>query len=636
MKTTKNMMLRIGRVLFSTLVAAVLVTLTSCEDGPDQMPPTTPTVKTVELPESPTTDQVANAVDSPVIFLGNESSKEFSALQNRLKNISASLSDKNLHNIVIAANEINNINAENTEHLRATILRGGNIVVTNPEISTIEKLVSLLGKTVDIPVYRSNDKPISVIGVKQGKTYYAFKGGGANKTNAVYVHENLQSDEVKEIPVNYVEKEASDYVLGIKMDGLAKWLQQPANPLKLMKTLNDDEEQALQDLMSAQEITIDMGIELDALSSSGSWWSTYHNIEQVYRIWKAHSFDNNGKDFYCIKEEITAYNQNLQCGPEHEDEWTNISRQWELWRLAMQSVDEDPDWTDYSVIYGPYMRKINITNNLTVDSQQPLKVEAYDPENNSSGGATVTENFSYSLGGNMGCGMSGPSIGGSLGLSWGTSVSKFDADLSATANMTTDGELNWTYVGARPQTHFEVFSTNEHDLARSILKNTCTLHQAWIWSVPSSGSGKVHLNGEFEVYDEWLTYYLTPYETHEVYFGPSGVSRGTYDITVPPQYQQQWAMTVEPVSAALEDFLSSHLGNDYYWTNAVFFCEKETHTPDDTDDEISAYVKASKDMFDSNPELMKQAAEAAGIDSYTIKWNNLQGPEDSNFVYEVK
>jgi hypothetical protein len=33
---------------------------------------------------------------------------------------------------------------------------------------------------------------------------------------------------------------------------------------------------------------------------------------------------------------------------------------------------------------------------------------------------------------------------------------------------------------------------------------------------------------------------------------------------------------------------------------------------------------------------MKQAAEAAGIDSYTIKWNNLQGPEDSNFVYEVK
>ena len=95
-------------------------------------------------------------------------------------------------------------------------------------------------------------------------------------------------------------------------------------------------------------------------------------------------------------------------------------------------------------------------------------------------------------------------------------------------------------------------------------------------------------------------------------------------------------MTVEPVSAALEDFLSNHLGTDYYWTNAVFFSEKENHTAGDTDDEISAYVKASKEMFDNNPELMKQAAEAAGIDSYTIKWNNLQGPEDSNFVYEVK
>ena len=47
-------------------------------------------------------------------------------------------------------------------------------------------------------------------------------------------------------------------------------------------------------------------------------------------------------------------------------------------------------------------------------------------------------------------------------------------------------------------------------------------------------------------------------------------------------------------------------------------------------------LRIGRVLFDNNPELMKQAAEAAGIDSYTLKWNNLQGQEDSNFVYEVK
>ena len=69
--------------------------------------------------------------------MGDESSKEFAALQRRVKNISTSLSDKKLHNIVIAADQIDNISKEDTDNLRSVILRGGNIVVTNPEISTI-------------------------------------------------------------------------------------------------------------------------------------------------------------------------------------------------------------------------------------------------------------------------------------------------------------------------------------------------------------------------------------------------------------------------------------------------------------------------------------------------------------------
>jgi hypothetical protein len=283
------------------------------------------------------------------------------------------------------------------------------------------------------------------------------------------------------------------------------------------------------------------------------------------------------------------------------------------------------------------MHYIAIDNNLTNDAGQSLTVVGYDPENSTSGGATVTENFSMSLGGSMGCGTSGPSASASIGLSWGTSVAKFSPDLAATANLTTSGEVSWTYKGSRPGTHWEFADIGEHDLAASILKNTCTLHQAWIWSIPASGKGVVHLVGNFQATDEWLSIIEDIAETHEVYFGPDLTTNWTYDIVTPPQYKQQWSMTLEPVSEAAENYLINHLGADYYWTNSYFFTQKEEHTSSDKDDEISAYVAASKDLFDKNPDIMKKAAEAGGLTSgYTIIWQNLNGPDDSNFTYEVK
>ena len=96
-------------------------------------------------------------------------------------------------------------------------------------------------------------------------------------------------------------------------------------------------------------------------------------------------------------------------------------------------------------------------------------------------------------------------------------------------------------------------------------------------------------------------------------------------------------MTISPYNAAVEDYLISHLGTDYYFSKSAFFTEKEQHTSADTDDEISAYVAIPKTMFDNNPDIMRQAAEAGGITSggYTILWQNLTGPDDANFSYEV-
>jgi len=565
----------------------------------------------VHLAETPIEDVVGNALPHPALFMGSNSSMEYMALKRRLSLVSnAGLEDQNLHTLVIGTDELHALSPQEVEHLRALFARGGNILVLTPDAPAIAKLAQYLGKAVDIPILPSADLPFSMMAFKRGKTYLALK----------------------------VDEEATnEYLVGKRMDKTVEWLCQEGllRNGPVLKD-NDTEQQALQDLIDAQEITVDQGIDVKLLNDNDKWWTTYHNISITYHIWKAHSFDDGGKDYYCIKEEVTAYNQDLKCGPEAEDGWTGISSDWDAWRKAYEDADMNPSLYWIYRVYGPYMHFLGITNSLSSDSQQAVKVEAYDPENNTSGGATVTESFSYSLGANMGASSSGPTAGASLGLSWGTSVAQFSPDLKAIANISQDGQVIWKYTGARPGTHYKVFTTNTHDLAKNILKNTCTLHHAWVWSIPSQDN-VVHLNGSLSAYDEWVTYWQSSYETHELYFGPGIEAAWSFDIAAPPHYKQEWSMTVEPANQAVEDYLSSHLGKDYFWTNAVFFTQKETHTDADTDDEIANYVALSKQYFDNNPNIMQLAAQAGGItDHYTIHWHDLKSTSDTPaFSYEV-
>jgi len=599
------------RILNKKLWTAALCAslLLACDKQPDT--PDTPSFNPIPLEPTPTNDLVSNVLDNSALFLGSNSSAECVALQRRLTNITnGGLTDPTLHTLVIGVSQLNALGEKGGRYLRDVTARGGNIVVLEPDAASIGKLAKILGRTVDMPTLPQKDQPIALMAVKRGKAYISFK-------------------RPKDVTSN-------DYLMGKRIDKLVGWLKADATPVRFQANLKDDVEQALQDLCSAQEITLDMGIDIFVKTGDKSGWGTYHDISLVYYIWKAHSFGDDNRDFYCIKEEITAYNNELYCGPENSEDWTEVSRSWQPWRDAMSAAGQDPD-NGENYVYGPYMHYIAIDNNLTNDAGQSLTVVGYDPENSTSGGATVTESFSMSLGGSMGCGTSGPSASASIGLSWGTSVAKFSPDLAATANLTTSGEVSWTYKGSRPGTHWEFADIGEHDLAASILKNTCTLHQAWIWSVPAFGKGVVHLNGNFQATDEWLSIIEDIAETHEVYFGTGIETNWTYDIVTPPQYKQQWAMTMDPYSKDAEDYLISRLGADYYWTNSYFFTQKEEHTSADTDDEISAYVAASKALFDQNPDIMKEAATVGGLtNGYTVIWKNLNGPEDSDFTYVVK
>ena len=98
---------------------------------------------------------------------------------------------------------------------------------------------------------------------------------------------------------------------------------------------------------------------------------------------------------------------------------------------------------------------------------------------------------------------------------------------------------------------------------RSIQKSTCTLHHAWVWSIPATSPNYVNLEGSFELADEWLTYIWASLETQEVYLPVKRNETWSFSIAAPPHYMQEWAMTIEPYSKATEDSLASHLGHEY-------------------------------------------------------------------------
>lgn len=257
------------------------------------------------------------------------------------------------------------------------------------------------------------------------------------------------------------------------------------------------------------------------------------------------------------------------------------------------------------------------------------------PVNSTSGGVTTTESMSFTIGGNIG--VSGGKPAGSLTVSasWGTSVSKFNPDLSAKITNGQDGSITWEYWGPHVEASYHIFKTNTHGTPRAIQTSTCVLEQAWIWSVQTDAS-QLYLHLDLDFRDEWLVYSLISAYCSEAYL-PANIEGGdSVTIECPPRYIQEWTMTVEPANPRVEDYLDKHLG-DYFWTNNSSFCTRYPKHVRGGYDEINAYVALSKEYFTKNMSIMRLAGQAGGVeDAYTIRWHDLQNGISDEYSFEVK
>ena len=654
--------------MFATMLS---VGFTACNDDDDDSQEVAPerTVNYVTPPVQPTEDARTVMITGKTYVFDGSYTDEGRALVERVKTRAASLEEDGVKNIIIHDSRIATLTNAETANLLLQMSQGAALVVADPTAANmkvlakylhdvintytvggnneearravnlilgsriLDRILSWTDSLIDTVFGQDKGKTMSMLALRNEDSYVTSREPqGETETMPVVIYDE-KGNVVEEKTVSYVDDSVmNDYHYGIKADNLAAWLDTADEETaareasrrfaaQLMATrAGGSAEEYLDRISESTDYVIPLGFQL----SGPSGHNPYHECNVTYRVWTAYSGEKKC-DVYCVTQEVTAYNQMLKCGPSNEKDWYNGSK----WG-AMDALSKEVSFLSKEV-YGPYMSQIK-TECVLKDGKLPVKLEEYVPQNSTSGGQTVANSFSFSLGASVSAKAGGPEAGISTSMQWSHSVSKFDADLTMTASPTPDGKVGWTYKGPDPDSHYGLFD-NTHESARSIQVNACTVQQGWVWTVKDSKSQHAYLTTTLGIQDKWLAYAILPMECAPHYITQGNSVTVTIAIICPPRYHQKWNMyveskdlTVEQVEI-IENFLTSRL-SEYFMPTCVFSTLKPEHkreTKVSDCDEIATFVEKCKEAYDSDGgrKILHEAgtrAQLSETDSYTIVW----------------
>ena len=639
--------------------------LTACKDDDDKSATMDEDdgVIYVQPEAEPTADAMSVTVDGLTYVFDGGYQGDGKALVARVGNRAASLvleSDKpneEVENIILHNGNIGKLTDAECAALIVVLAKGGSIAIAEPTLDQLQALVNRLRSVIN--GFMEGDNTVLAQHIVQMLNTEMLNRivmwTSEDFDFSVYLDENGRGDYLSlaifrgnDTYLAYrASEELTDYQYGQKADRAAEWLntkedegsQQAARwevARMMAHRAGGTAEQYVDKISDAQETTFEGSLKLDGPQG----YSRNHRYEVTDKIWTAYSKEKKC-DVYCMTSSVTVYNQDLNCGPSGEREWYD-GRGWQPWENLSATLKKHG-------VYGPYMRQIHLRCELE-DAGNRVKIENYAPMNSTSGGQNVTTGFTFQLGANASASSSGPMAGASTSMSWSRTVSKFDADLAMTASPSPDGVAEWSYTGPSAQSYWALFRREAHDIARHIQTNTCTVQQAWVWTVPNSKSARVVFNHTFNLRDEWLTYDCSKiFATTPHHIQPAIELTSRSTLNCPPRFIQTWSMSVsvpEDEKRADVTKIKNHLTDQlkqYFLTSCVFYTKRADHKKAYNEgksvaqyDEIGQFIVTAKNAFNHNDavkEIMREAGKQGGVSdtgSYTITWRQTDADVNSD------
>ena len=453
----------------------------------------------LELDPNPTSDQYGMKYDGKTVVLGTGNTYFNSSVLGRLTSTSDAFSGD--AKVYVFTKDYNmDFTVDQMAAMIKAYLNNANFILIEPTFSDLTKLETtateatkkLVAEGVDVTgvggffgkidelkkldlqnVYKETE----VIAFRQNDIYVIpdlkeLATLSSSNATGLFGNENGTTEEKKCVQDDY---EPTDYDRGVATDNLVNWLVKGKDFPSIDTGENSGEASTIDKYMQGERFVIQQQV-----GPSRAMGKTL-NYEMVYIIYSAYNFDTD-TDYYFIR-----LRPNFKCSA------FNCPTDAGTWIHANKIVTFDDGhtsgsfWSKYDDRwYGTYMSAFDFTGDIVrADKSAAQNVTLLDasPKTDVSGSTGYTTGLSYSISGDLGFNMNGPTGGVHGGMTFSESTTQTLPDLKVRHSENGPSTF-WGITGVVPTTHHNAWTGKAtHDLVGTFQRTDWQTEFTWIVSI---------------------------------------------------------------------------------------------------------------------------------------------------------
>lgn len=481
-------------------------------------------------------------IDLPAAIVGRMPGYLKSALDIRFTHVTGQISD-DLGVAVVAGDQI----VANTDKLVGFYRAGGTIVVVNPDDEQLEAWCD-----------QNNVGYAGDAGCDNGQDHhllYAFNKYG----NYYFLDDFIHDDD--EGNCNIVLDKFVGWVNEYAASGNT---QQPAASAPTTRAGSDYD---IKKLFAPQTVTHTYQMCLNdktlahVVASKADKLTRSGTIDVAYSIYPLYSFRENGSsagDYYIVEGTFTVHNNQMYNGS---------------WTKKHGGVK--------ARLCGFYLKKFEVANTLCETNGTAVPGVKFPSQGTpvpetTIGATSYSSGFQWSIGGAVSGGMLGSdpqfsvTLNGSVG--WNNSETRTVSDLTINKD-SPDGKVGYVFdINNRPHTS----GGKKHTDVPSIASSDFTIHQSWIWYVPSTVDSDTK---EFA-----MSVWVKPtYEAYHWYSSAADFSTSSWDDAVPEAGRKFQVALLKPNRIPKGTFELRSTGPEFKYMSEIKIWKESSSTSKDPD-----------------------------------------------------